>query len=226
MTNMDNNKSIQADIAVFQDAGFRLVDKEAAMALTGNEEFDSHSPDAILVAQNDVAGSALPYAIACMHSGSRNNTFIYAALDKSTSADKISQLERMGGFFYELSSGDHMGYIPVRDTPVAPGEVGNEMGSYEDTLNDLLLMDLQTVKIPLDNEAIGLLPFFTDENSLPSKLTDEQLVSKLASNLGDFTDVMDATDEQKLAMRENNLLRNGITVTESYSGEAPKPSYR
>ena len=198
---MENNKKMLDDIQAFQNAGFRLTNKDELM-LGGSGDFDPHSPDVVLIAQNDVADSPLKHAIACMHEQARNNTFIYTALSSNTQPEKIKALEEMGGFFYQLSTGDHMGYIPMNDSPVAPGVAGSDKSSYRDTLDDIAMLNLDTIKMPLSAEAIGLLPFFSQENSMAETLTDKELVNKLADHLGDFGGVLDMSEYQQRAFED------------------------
>jgi hypothetical protein len=223
----NNKKTMMDDIASFQNAGFRLADKASALKVDIHKEFDPHSPDGILVSKNDVSGAALKHGIACMYANSRNNTYIYTALNKTTTDDKIEALENMGGFFYKIPDGTHVGYIPLNDKPIAPGVDSESPKSFTEALEDISLLELDTVKMPMHHSALGLLPFFAEERSNPSMLTEEQLIDKLASNLGDFSEVMDMTPQQKDIMdrKFNNIkFDNDEKLSRSYAAFKPSMS--
>jgi hypothetical protein len=196
---MDQTKdALMKDVAVFQQYGFKLVNKDNVL---GNEDddysFDPHSPDAILVTQGGVSGTPLNHGIVCMHANARSNTFIYTALNEATESSKLESLEQMGSFFYQIPDGTHVGYIPVGDKSYVPNKSSPVQSDFSDTLDKITALKLDTVNMPMHPSALGLLPFFSQENSRPQRLTEDQLIRSVVQSLGSQSGVMDMNDHQK-----------------------------
>lgn len=179
-------------VRVLMDAGFRLTNKarydEALSNMMGG--YDSVNPDVTLVSRGDVMGAPLQYATVFMSTPQAGDALhIHTALPKDTPRETLDALsERFDGFFTQDRNGVHVGYLTIE-----PGEQEPGVNPYENALQELKGLRVNTVPLPFSAHGLGLLPFWGRNllSNQPSQDQLEKIASTLIEHLGSQAEVID-----------------------------------
>ncbi len=185
-------KDLDADILTMANQGFRMAKSGDYKDGKRNGNFDSLTPDIVMVKNGTVAGELLPgdfNAIACVHSNGLSNSFLHLTLSKETSAEQIDKLHDMGGFFLELNDGRHAGFVNM--LPMGVRDRENVLSGFEDRMMEISSLKLKTEPYAFNKDVISLLPFMANKDGKLDNDDALKIAEKLVSNLREFSDSVD-----------------------------------
>ena len=223
-----NNRLIET-ASTFIDAGFKIANANRYREAISdrNAEFDASStnPDVALVCNNSVSGAVFDNALVFLSADVSGPAHLYTALSKDTEQSTLDKLkEEMDVYFYKLNDGTHFGYLTLQNENEFGGLSfeGAEGVPFHDAVKSLQNLDLQTVKIPMDPEALSMLPIFADKHIKDIRNDMESAAELIHEHLGFESNVFESDDENielKLSgvevkqdnnHRQSNSLRNRI----------------
>jgi hypothetical protein len=185
-------KDLDADILTMVNQGFRMAKSGDYKDGKRNGNFDSLTPDIVMVKNGTVAGELLPSdfnAIACVHSNGLSNSFLHLTLSSETSAEQIDKLHNMGGFFLELKDGRHAGFVNM--LPMGVRDKENVLSGFEDRMMEISSLKLKTEPYAFNKDVISLLPFMANKDGKLDNDDAFKIAEKLVSNLKEFSDSVD-----------------------------------
>lgn len=224
------------DVKILNQAGFRLADKAKFESIIApmlefeivDADTSNLEPDIALVRKGlDSGGSGLGAgefnAMVFMHSDATRSATMSFALDKSTDQEKIDALDDLGSFVFALPDGSNIVHMSMCQKGSTPGD--SQEQQFEDCLMKLQTLDLKTIKYPLNNTALSMLPMFSGPDKRPANLSDSQIADLIVDKLGVNADVFDDPEreiEQAIEMKYGNAPLN-----QPYSiNQSPRPGLR
>lgn len=188
-------KDLDADILTMANQGFRMAKSGDYKDGKRNGNFDSLTPDIVMVKNGTVAGEMLPSdfnAIACVHSNGLSNSFLHLTLSSETSDEQIDKLHNMGGFFIELNDGRHAGFVNM--LPMGVRDKENVLSGFEDRMLEISLLKLKTEPYAFNRDVISLLPFMANEDGKLDNDDAFKITEKIVANLREFSDSVDVPE--------------------------------